>query len=107
MKDCGDYRENILLYLDKQLSVSHVIEFRAHLEICGACVGRCSRRKKNYPASYIDRAPFIPSRLSSEIASCEQLKGPAQRIYLDGDEIARKSKAVVTGVERPGEPLDS
>lgn len=37
MKDCGDCRENILLYLDKELSVSQVIEFRAHLEICEAC----------------------------------------------------------------------
>jgi mycothiol system anti-sigma-R factor len=37
MKDCDDYRENILLYLDKSLSVSQVTEFRAHLEICEAC----------------------------------------------------------------------
>jgi mycothiol system anti-sigma-R factor len=37
MKDCGDCRENILLYLDQELSVSQVIEFRAHLEICEAC----------------------------------------------------------------------
>ena len=37
MKDCGDYRENILLYRDKELSVSQIIEFRAHLEICGPC----------------------------------------------------------------------
>jgi mycothiol system anti-sigma-R factor len=37
MKDCADCRENILLYLDKELSVSQVIEFRAHLEICEAC----------------------------------------------------------------------
>lgn len=37
MKDCGDYRENILLYLDKELSDSQFIEFRAHLELCEAC----------------------------------------------------------------------
>jgi mycothiol system anti-sigma-R factor len=37
MKDCGDYRENMLLYLDKELSVSQVIEFRAHIEKCKAC----------------------------------------------------------------------
>jgi mycothiol system anti-sigma-R factor len=37
MKDCGDCRENILLYLDKELSASQVIEFRAHLETCEAC----------------------------------------------------------------------
>jgi mycothiol system anti-sigma-R factor len=37
MKDCGDCRENILLYLDKELSVSQLTEFRTHLEICGAC----------------------------------------------------------------------
>ena len=37
MKDCGDCRETILLYLDRELSVSQVIEFRAHVEICGAC----------------------------------------------------------------------
>src|SRR5580698_3305558 len=37
MKDCGDCRESILLYLNKSLSVSQVIEFRAHLKICEAC----------------------------------------------------------------------
>ena len=37
MKDCGDCRENILLYLDKELSASQVLELRAHLEICEAC----------------------------------------------------------------------
>ncbi|WP_165419884.1 zf-HC2 domain-containing protein [Edaphobacter modestus] len=37
MKDCGDCRENILLYLDKSLCISRAIEFRAHLEICEAC----------------------------------------------------------------------
>lgn len=37
MKDCGDCRENILLYLDKELSVSQVIAFRAHLETCEPC----------------------------------------------------------------------
>jgi mycothiol system anti-sigma-R factor len=37
MKDCGDFRENILLYLDKSLCVSEAIEIRAHLEICEAC----------------------------------------------------------------------
>ena len=37
MKDCGDWRENILLYLDKSLCDSQLIEFRAHLEICEAC----------------------------------------------------------------------
>lgn len=37
MKDCGDCRENMLLYLDEELSVSQVIEFRAHIEICKAC----------------------------------------------------------------------
>jgi len=37
MKDCGDCRESILLNLDKSLSVSQVIEFRAHLKICEAC----------------------------------------------------------------------
>lgn len=37
MKDCGDYRENILPYLDESLAVSQIIEFRAHLEICEAC----------------------------------------------------------------------
>lgn len=37
MKDCGDFRENILLYLDKELCASQVIEFRAHLEICETC----------------------------------------------------------------------
>jgi mycothiol system anti-sigma-R factor len=37
MKDCGDYRESILLYLDKSLSDSQVIEFSAHVEICEAC----------------------------------------------------------------------
>jgi mycothiol system anti-sigma-R factor len=37
MKDCGDCRESILLYLDKELSVSQVTEFRAHLEICEDC----------------------------------------------------------------------
>jgi mycothiol system anti-sigma-R factor len=37
MKDCGDWRENIFLYLDKSLSDSQLIEFRAHLEICEAC----------------------------------------------------------------------
>jgi mycothiol system anti-sigma-R factor len=37
MKDCGDYRENILLYLDKELCAAQVIEFRAHLETCEAC----------------------------------------------------------------------
>lgn len=37
MKDCGDCRENILLYLDKSLCVSQVIELRAHLEMCEAC----------------------------------------------------------------------
>jgi len=37
MKDCDDCRENILLYLDKELSVSQVVAFRAHLEICEPC----------------------------------------------------------------------
>jgi mycothiol system anti-sigma-R factor len=37
MKDCGDWRENILLYLDKSLCDSQLIKFRAHLEICEAC----------------------------------------------------------------------
>jgi mycothiol system anti-sigma-R factor len=37
MDDCCDCRENIPLYIDKQLSVSQVIEFRAHLEKCEAC----------------------------------------------------------------------
>jgi mycothiol system anti-sigma-R factor len=37
MKDCGDYRENILLYLDKELRVSQIIELRAHLEVCETC----------------------------------------------------------------------
>jgi mycothiol system anti-sigma-R factor len=37
MKDCGDCRENILLYLHNELSASQVIEFRAHLEKCEAC----------------------------------------------------------------------
>jgi mycothiol system anti-sigma-R factor len=37
MKDCGDCRESILLYLDKSLCGSQLIEFRAHLEICEAC----------------------------------------------------------------------
>jgi mycothiol system anti-sigma-R factor len=37
MKDCGDFRENILLYLDKELAVSRISEFRAHLEMCEAC----------------------------------------------------------------------
>ena len=37
MKDCGDCREKILLYLGKELSVSQVMEFRAHLEMCEAC----------------------------------------------------------------------
>jgi hypothetical protein len=35
-------------------------------------VGRCSRRRKYYPASCIDPGPFIPPRVDSEIASCEQ-----------------------------------
>jgi mycothiol system anti-sigma-R factor len=37
MKDCGDYRDSILLYLDKELSVSQVTDLRAHLEICDTC----------------------------------------------------------------------
>lgn len=37
MTDCGDCRENMLLYLDKELSVSQVIEFHAHIETCKAC----------------------------------------------------------------------
>jgi len=37
MKDCGDYRENIVFYLDEKLSVPQTIEFRAHLETCEAC----------------------------------------------------------------------
>ena len=37
MKDCGDYRKDILLYLDKSLSGSQFIELGAHLETCEAC----------------------------------------------------------------------
>jgi mycothiol system anti-sigma-R factor len=37
MKDCGDYRKNILLYLDKSLSGSQLIKFRTHLETCEVC----------------------------------------------------------------------
>jgi hypothetical protein len=74
MKDCGDCRENILLYLHKSLCVSQVINFVLIWKYVEP-VGKWSRRKRNYLTSYIDRGLFIPPRLPSEIAFCEQLKG--------------------------------
>jgi mycothiol system anti-sigma-R factor len=37
MKDCGDYRECLRRYLDKELSGPELTEYRAHLEACPVC----------------------------------------------------------------------
>jgi hypothetical protein len=51
-------------------------------------VGKCSRRRKNYPAFSIDPGLFIPPRIPSAIASCGRRKGRAQRIHLDSNQLA-------------------
>jgi mycothiol system anti-sigma-R factor len=67
MRDCVDYRENILLYLDKELCVSQADELLAHVELCENCresleaekglsrVLRRSRPLYSAPASLRDR----------------------------------------------------
>ncbi|MBB6144774.1 mycothiol system anti-sigma-R factor [Silvibacterium bohemicum] len=67
MRDCVDYRENILLHLDKELCVSQADELRTHLELCENCretleaekelsrVLRRSRPLYSAPASLRDR----------------------------------------------------
>jgi mycothiol system anti-sigma-R factor len=37
MKDCGDYRVAIRLYLDRELGGPSIVELRAHLQRCPAC----------------------------------------------------------------------
>jgi mycothiol system anti-sigma-R factor len=37
MKDCGDYRGAIRLYLDSELHGPRITALRAHLEQCPAC----------------------------------------------------------------------
>jgi mycothiol system anti-sigma-R factor len=68
MKDCGDYRESILLYLDKELSVSQVIEFHAHLEICEACRQVLEAEKELSHVLYRSRPLyFAPATLRDRI----------------------------------------
>jgi mycothiol system anti-sigma-R factor len=37
MKGCGDYRENIRRFLDKELCPHELDQFRSHLAECAAC----------------------------------------------------------------------
>jgi mycothiol system anti-sigma-R factor len=37
MKGCGDYRENIRRYLDKEVCGHELVQFRTHLAECPAC----------------------------------------------------------------------
>jgi mycothiol system anti-sigma-R factor len=37
MKDCGDYRENIRRYIDKELCPQELVQFRTHLAECAVC----------------------------------------------------------------------
>jgi mycothiol system anti-sigma-R factor len=37
MKECGDYRENIRRYLDKELCGHELVQFRTHVAECPAC----------------------------------------------------------------------
>jgi mycothiol system anti-sigma-R factor len=37
MKGCGDYRDNIRRYLDKELCGHELVHFRTHLADCAAC----------------------------------------------------------------------
>jgi predicted anti-sigma-YlaC factor YlaD len=70
MKDCGDCRENILLYLHKELSVSRLIEFRAHLEKCEACRQVLEAEEELSRVLHRSR-PLYSAPATSEIASCE------------------------------------
>jgi len=79
MKDCGDCRENIVRYLDEQLSVPQAIEFRAHLETCEAC-GEVLRAEEQLSRILHRSRPLYsaPSTLRDRILQASKRPSPME-----------------------------